>query len=117
MYDWVELGNRLRLLRLERGFTQERLSRVTEIPVTQLRAFEHGRRMMTVEELVSIALALEISLDYLACGRQEAIASLLPGLWRLRDGLPSAWWRRRVLRLKHPEKLSSQCPRGLKHED
>lgn len=117
MYDWIELGNRLRILRLERGYSQARLSEAAGFSVTLLRAFEHGKRPMTVEHLVVLARVLGVSTDYLACGRQEAAAYLAPGLWRLRGGSSCAWWRRRALRLARPKRLSSQCPKGLKHDD
>lgn len=43
-YDKVQVGNRIRGSRLEKGWTQERLAAEAEISVQQLRALEKGQR-------------------------------------------------------------------------
>lgn len=43
-YDKVQVGNRIRGSRLEKGWTQEQLAAEAEISVQQLRALEKGRR-------------------------------------------------------------------------
>lgn len=42
-YDKVQVGNRIRGSRLEKGWTQERLAAEAEISVQQLRALEKGQ--------------------------------------------------------------------------
>ena len=44
-YDKVQVGNRIRGSRLEKGWTQEQLAAEAEISVQQLRALEKGQRM------------------------------------------------------------------------
>lgn len=44
-YDKVQVGNRIRGIRLEKGWTQEQLAAEAEISVQQLRALEKGQRM------------------------------------------------------------------------
>ena len=47
-YDKVQVGNRIRGSRLEKGWTQERLAAEAEISVQQLRALEKGQRNLGV---------------------------------------------------------------------
>ena len=42
-YDKVQVGNRIRGSRLEKGWTQEELAAEAEISVQQLRALEKGQ--------------------------------------------------------------------------
>ena len=44
-YDKVQVGNRIRGSRLEKGWTQEQLAAEAEMSVQQLRALEKGQRM------------------------------------------------------------------------
>ena len=48
-YDKVQVGNRIRGSRLEKGWTQERLAAEAEISVQQLRALEKGQRNLGVD--------------------------------------------------------------------
>ena len=50
-YDKVQVGNRIRGSRLEKGWTQERLAAEAEISVQQLRALEKGQRNLGVDHL------------------------------------------------------------------
>ena len=116
MFDWIELGNRLRALRMERGFSQSRLAALTGMTVAQLRSLEYGRKPMTVEQLVQLSQALQVSLDYLACGENDPLPFLPRHVWRLRERAPVPWWGRRKLRLIHPQGLSAQRPREADNE-
>ena len=51
-YDKVQVGNRIRGSRLEKGWTQERLAAEAEISVQQLRALEKGQRNLGVDHLI-----------------------------------------------------------------
>ena len=116
MFDWIELGNRLRALRMERGFSQSRLAALTGMTVAQLRSLEYGRKPMTVEQLVQLSQALQVSLDYLACGENDPLPFLPRHVWRLRERALVPWWRRRKLQLIHPQGLSAQRPREADNE-
>lgn len=108
-YSWEELGNRMRAARKMRGRSQEEIADALGITVSRLRDFEYGRRVMTVDMLVRLAQALDVSTDFLTMGRQSGS---LFGSWRLRS--PSAmrhWPRGVLLRLRRPCGFPRQCPR------
>ena len=63
-YDKVQVGNRIRGSRLEKGWTQERLAAEAEISVQQLRALEKGQRNLGVD-------AMGVSSDFLLTGCSE----------------------------------------------
>lgn len=58
--------NRLRELRKERGYTQVKMQMLTGIDQSDYSKLENGKRYYTFEQLKSIALALDTSMDYLA---------------------------------------------------
>ena len=58
-YDKVQVGNRIRGSRLEKGWTQERLAAEAEISVQQLRALEKGQRNLGVDHSVCVFGAKE----------------------------------------------------------
>lgn len=58
--------NRLKELRLEKGFTQIRMQMLTGIDQSDYSKLETGKRYYTFEQLKKIALALDTSMDYLA---------------------------------------------------
>ena len=58
--------NRLRDLRKKRGYTQIKMQILTGIDQSDYSKLETGKRWYTYEQLKSIALALDTSMDYLA---------------------------------------------------
>lgn len=58
-------GERLRKLREERGYTQEQLSEMLEIGVTQVWRYENEKSKPSSDILTKIARALDVSADYL----------------------------------------------------
>ena len=58
--------SRLRDLRKERGYTQLKMQMLTGIDQSDYSKIERGVRYYTFEQCVSIAKALETSMDYLA---------------------------------------------------
>lgn len=58
--------NRLKELRLERGFTQIKMQMLTGIDQSDYSKIETGKRYYTFEQCVKIASALNTSMDYLA---------------------------------------------------
>ena len=60
-YDKVQVGNRIRGSRLEKGWTQERLAAEAEISVQQLRALENGQRNLGVDHLGRLSDAMGVS--------------------------------------------------------
>lgn len=70
-YDKVQVGNRIRGSRLEKGWTQERLAAEAEISVQQLRALEKGQRNLGVDHLGCLSDAMGVSSDFLLKGCSE----------------------------------------------
>jgi transcriptional regulator with XRE-family HTH domain len=66
------MGSRVAATREKKNMTIERLSETTGIPAIRLRLIENGGRLYSVDDLVRIKRALEVSLDYLIEGREEA---------------------------------------------
>ena len=67
-YDKVQVGNRIRGSRLEKGWTQERLAAEAEISVQQLRALEKGQRNLGVDHLGRLSDAMGVGSDFLLNG-------------------------------------------------
>lgn len=70
-YDKVQVGNRIRGSRLEKGWTQERLAAEAEISVQQPCALEKGQRNLGVDYLGCLSDAMEVSSDFLLKGCSE----------------------------------------------
>lgn len=58
-----EIGERVRLLRLDRGFTQVELGKLLDMNQSNLSAIERGIRGVTVNQVVRIATALGATTD------------------------------------------------------
>lgn len=63
-----KLGRRIRELRLERGWTQEQLAEHAELSWHHISGIERSVTGATVETLVAIATALDVSLSELLLG-------------------------------------------------
>jgi len=64
--NYDEIGNRLRLLRKQRGYTQVKMQMLTGIDQSDYSKIESGKRHYTFEQCKRIAVALRTSMDYLA---------------------------------------------------
>ena len=76
-----EIGERIRAIRESQAKTREQLAEVAHISPQFL--FETGRKGMTARTLIGIAVALNVSTDYILLGhtsKTAEIASLLEGL-------------------------------------
>lgn len=60
-----EIGHRLRILRQQAGWSQERLSELICVSPQQLQKYESGRNMMNTEKLQMVANALSIPIQAL----------------------------------------------------
>ncbi len=58
--------NRVKELRLEKGYTQIKMQMLTGIDQSDYSKLENGKRYFTFEQCRKLALALETSMDYLA---------------------------------------------------
>ena len=66
----MEMGNRLKNLREERGMSQRKLAAMADVPVGTLRYWEYGLRTPLLYTALRVAVALGVSLDELA-GRDD----------------------------------------------
>lgn len=60
-----EIGFRLRMLRQQAGWSQERLSEMINVSPQQLQKYETGKNMMNTEKLQLVAQALSIPVQAL----------------------------------------------------
>ncbi len=58
--------NKLKELRLEKGYTQIKIQMLTGIDQSDYSKLENGKRYYTFEQLKKLAIALDTSMDYLA---------------------------------------------------
>ena len=65
---WViDMHNRLKQLRKNRGYTQVRLQMETGIEQALLSKYENGERIPPTETLLKLAEFYNVSVDYLLC--------------------------------------------------
>lgn len=62
---YEKLGNRIRLYRNEKGLTQEQLSEMVFLNVVHISNIENGKKHPSLEALVNIAAALDVTADQL----------------------------------------------------
>lgn len=60
------LVNKLKKLRLEKGYTQIKMQMLTGIDQSDYSKLENGKRYYTFEQCRKLAIALDTSMDYLA---------------------------------------------------
>ena len=58
--------NKLKELRIEKGYTQIKMQMLTGIDQSDYSKLENGKRYLTFEQCRKLALALDTSMDYLA---------------------------------------------------
>lgn len=58
--------NKLKELRLEKGYTQIKMQMLTGIDQSDYSKIENGKRYYTFEQCRKLAIALDTSMDYLA---------------------------------------------------
>jgi len=67
----VAIGRRVRLTRLERGMTLERLAEAADTTIQFLSKIEKGEQQMTMVKFGKLATALNVSADYLLFGSKD----------------------------------------------
>lgn len=82
--DNIDVGKRIEDKRKRRGYTREKLSELADISVQFLADIERGRKSMTVATLRRIAIALDVTTDYIVNGTEfsenERVNMLLAAL-------------------------------------
>ena len=72
IYDIKRGGERIRLPRIQNGYTQEKLSGELNIDRSLLSHVEAGKRGCSVDLLVQLSNIFNVSLDLLVLGKEEA---------------------------------------------
>ena len=84
MFDAAAMGARIRQLRTAKKMTQEELAQRLGLSVSFVGHIERGNRLASLETLVSMSEALDVSTDYLLKG-VEGIRLSLSEYRTLRD--------------------------------
>lgn len=66
--DFVEMGKRIKLKRLELKLTQERLAELLNLSPTYIGAIERATSKCSLETIVTIAKTLDLDMNYLLFG-------------------------------------------------
>ncbi len=75
----IEIGNRIKNLRINSHMTQEQLAEMLEISIKHMSASERGKACLSLEKLVQLCDFFNCSLDYLIRGTSEnSLSSALP---------------------------------------
>lgn len=83
--DYKAIGKRIKVARIEAGFTQERLAEIVDISPTHMSNIETGTTHVSLSVIVRIANALSVTVDDLLCDNlikstvqfEKEIASIL----------------------------------------
>lgn len=68
--DHLQIGRQIRLARLQKNLTQTQLAEAANLSVPYISHVERGKKRVSLDALVRIAQALEVTLDQLLSGVQ-----------------------------------------------
>lgn len=88
--DYLDLGKRVRARRLELEWTQERLAQEIGVSTSFIGHIERGSRNASIDTLVLLANAMQISTDELLSGSLKKPDNMLDPIWDLTEGQRSA---------------------------
>lgn len=69
--DIIAIGGRIKAERKRRGISQEKLAELVNVSPHYIYEIERGMKAMSLETLINIIKALEISADYLIFEKQQ----------------------------------------------
>ena len=69
----VQIGKKLKEIRISQGFTQETLAELAEISASFLGMIERGERVLSVMTLFRLCKALDIPSDALLCTKTDSV--------------------------------------------
>ena len=81
--DYIDLGKRVRARRMELNWTQERLAQEIGVSTSFIGHIERGSRKASIDTLVLLANAMQISTDHLLTGSLEVSPDLIKPLKKL----------------------------------
>lgn len=70
-YNAVEVGNRMRTLRISNGISQEDLAKIFGSKTDTIRKYENGERPIPSDRLDLLIETLDTSADYILYGNQK----------------------------------------------
>lgn len=77
MIDYYSIGQRIRIARKRRGWSQEMLAEKVEISSVHISHIETGNAKLSLPVLVNVADALDVTVDSLLSGVQRASKAAL----------------------------------------
>lgn len=69
--DYLDIGKRIRAVRLARGITQEQLAEMVSAGTTHISHIETGNTIPSLKTFLAIVNALDVSADELLCGNMK----------------------------------------------
>lgn len=75
--DYESMGQRIRGARMQHGLTQEELAEATELSASYLSHIETAKKKASVSAMISLANALNVSLDWLVYGDSHNVQGVI----------------------------------------
>ena len=72
-YDMKACGNRIRVIRKEKGVTQEQPADILKISVSMMSQIERGSKSISLDLLVDFTEHFQISMDYVIKGKKTSM--------------------------------------------
>lgn len=73
LYSMEDCGRRIAKLRVQHGYTQERLADALNMDRSLLSRAEAGKRGLSIEIFVQLSALFDVSLDYLLTGKTKTV--------------------------------------------
>ena len=73
--NYAEIGQRIRKFRKLRKLTQEALSEAADLSPSYLSHIENGSKKLSLEALIRIAEAIDVSVDHLLANRPSSVST------------------------------------------
>lgn len=74
--DLIEIGSRIKAQRRKRGISQEKLAEIVFVSPHYIYEIERGLKAMSLETLINLCGALDLSADYILFGERQASPSI-----------------------------------------
>lgn len=88
-YDIKESGERIRLLRIHSGYTQEKIAQELNIDRSLLSYVESGKKGCSVDLLIQLSSVFRVSIDYLVLGSVNNCSEKSGSTEQLRESIES----------------------------
>ena len=86
--DTTDIGNRIKICRKQRGFTQEDLAEKIDVSSHYIYEIERGTKSMSLSVLINLSRALGISTDYILFGSRATTKECKDHLNLLIESVP-----------------------------